>query len=248
MVAEPPALSPPAPGAAPVTQRFKVVSDGLSATISLEAKWLAKPFAQAVVQTVVLKLNKRPNVEPVAVESLEGIEIDGEQVALPGASTTVAEVVPPMAQLVRLTFGETPPHQMRFVVHAGTIEITITLDAKFMRKSFTEAVVKPFVTMYNKRSALPVTADECVAVLVDDDEVKYRYEVKDRPGSYHVEAAVNVKSAYQFLGRYPSHVELFFSAEAVAARTKPRSTHERPHEALRYKVRLDCILIAIDCS
>jgi hypothetical protein len=131
---------------------------------------------------------------------------------------------------------------MRFVVHAGTIEITITLDAKFMRKSFTEAVVKPFVTMYNKRSALPVTADECVAVLVDDDEVK------DRPGSYHAEAAVNVKSAYQFLGRYPSHVELFFSAEAVAARTKPRSTHERPHEALRYKVRLDCILIAIDCS
>jgi hypothetical protein len=100
--------------------------------------------------------------------------------------------------------------------------------------------------MYNKRSALPVTADECVAVLVDDDEVKYRYEVKDRPGSYHAEAAV--KSAYQFLGRYPSHVELFFSAEAVAARTKPRSTHERPHEALRYKVRLDCILIAIDCS
>jgi hypothetical protein len=86
MMAEPPALSPPAPGAAPVTQRFKVVSDGLSATISLEAKWLAKPFAQAVVQTVVLKLNKRPNVEPVAVESLEGIEIDGEQVALPGAS------------------------------------------------------------------------------------------------------------------------------------------------------------------
>jgi hypothetical protein len=242
MMAEPPALSPPAPGAAPVTQRFKVVSDGLSATISLEAKWLAKPFAQAVVQTVVLKLNKRPNVEPVAVESLEGIEIDGEQVALPGASTTVAEVVPPMAQLVRLTFGETPPHQMRFVVHAGTIEITITLDAKFMRKSFTEAVVKPFVSVYNKRSALPVTADECVAVLVDDDEVKYR------PGSYHAEAAVNVKSAYQFLGRYPSHVELFFSAEAVAARTKPRSTHERPHEALRYKVRLDCILIAIDCS
>ena len=220
-MAEPTSAEMPTP---PVTRKFKVVSDGLSATISLEAKWFAKPFAQAVVQTVVLKLNKRPNVEPVAVESLVGIEIDGEPVALSGASTTVAEVVPPMAQLVRLTFGEAPPTQMRFVVHAGTIEITITLDAKFMRKSFTEAVVKPFVTMYNKRSTLPVTADECVAVLVDDDEVKYRQ------GSYLAEAAV--KSVYQFLGRYPSHVDLFFSVEAVAARTKPRS----PHEALRYKV------------
>ena len=214
----PPPPPPPTPDLPP--QKFKVTAHGLSATISLDSKWLARPFVQAVVKTVVLKLNKRPNVETVAAEYLERVEIDGDEVALPDASTSAAAVVPSTATTVTLVFGEAPPPQLKFVVHSANIEFTITLDARFMRKNFLDAVVKPFVTMYNRRSNYPVTWEQCVEVHVDGEK---------RAGSYRTESQ---KSAFAFLGRYPNHVELFFSYEAVAESAKKR----KPHNSLRFKV------------
>jgi len=105
-------------------------------------------------------------------------------------------------------------------VHSGAVEFTITLDARFMRKSFVDAVVKPFVTLYNRRANLTTTWEECIEAHIDG--------VK-REGSFRSESQ---KSAYHFLGRHPAHVELFFSWEAVAEAAKKRP----PHQGLRFKV------------
>uniref|UniRef100_A0A7S2N9H6 Uncharacterized protein n=1 Tax=Haptolina brevifila TaxID=156173 RepID=A0A7S2N9H6_9EUKA len=187
----------------------------------MDQKWLARPFVTAVVKPVVLKLNKRADVEPVSAEVLERLEIDGEEVALPDASASAASVVPASASQVQLFFGSAPPAELKFVVHSGSVEFTITLDAKFMRKSFLDAVVKPFVTMYSKRAASAVSLDELVEVHVDG--------VKPYRTSCRTETQ---KPAFIFLGRYPSHVELFFSWEDV---TRAAKKH-KPHSSLRFKV------------
>ena len=61
-------------------RKVKVQVDGetFSATLTLDEKWLSKPFVQTVVKPVVLKLNKRPDVENVSAEYLVRVEIDGK--------------------------------------------------------------------------------------------------------------------------------------------------------------------------
>ena len=201
------------------TRKFKVLADGLSATLSLDAKWLARPFSQAVVRTVVAKLNKRADVEAVSAEYLESVEVDGVAVEC-DASTLACDVVPAGTSQVTLTFGSAPPSQLKFVVHSSRLEFTITLDAKFMRKSFVDAVVRPFVVMANKRSHVTLDAEGCVEAWVDG--------VKPR-GGFRSE---RLKPAYAFVGRAPRHVELFFSYDAVERASKPA----RPHSSLRFKV------------
>ena len=95
----------------PQPRKFKVVSDGFSATISLDEAWQAKPFVQGVVKPLVIKLNRRTDKEPVSAERLERVEVDGVDVALGFITKTrsAAEVVPATAQVVELFFGLAPP-------------------------------------------------------------------------------------------------------------------------------------------
>lgn len=193
-----PTTPPPPPP--PEQQKFKVICGEYSATITLNAQWLARPFLTAVVKPLVLKLNKRADKEPVKAECLERVEVDGEEVALPDAATSAAALVGPAASRVELFFGLAPPLELKFVVHCQSIDCTITLDAKFMRKSFVDAVVKPFTTLYNKRTnRAPVAAEDLVEVLIDGAKPSVS------PGS------LTRTTAFDFLGRNPSHVELFFS-------------------------------------
>ena len=122
--------------AAPAPPRkFKVVSDGYSATISLDASWQAKPFMLGVVKPLVIKLNKRQDKEAVSGERLERIEVDGVDVPLGFITKTrsAAEVVPADAAQVELFFGLAPPDVLKFKVKDGgslreTVEFTITLS------------------------------------------------------------------------------------------------------------------------
>ena len=214
-IADAPAPEPP--------RKFKVVSDGFSATISLDTAWQAKPFLQGVVKPLVLKLNKRKDAEPVAAELLERVEVDGVDVVLGfiTKSRTAAEVVPKGAEKVELFFGMAPPPELKFKVKSSGIEFTITLDAKFMRKTFYDAVVVPFVTMYNRRTHIPVEAGKIVQVHIDGSK---------KSGAMGKELN---KTALTFLGRHPGLVELFFSWEAVEQASKKASTE---YSRLGFKV------------
>ena len=165
--------------AAPAPPRkFKVVSDGYSATISLDASWQAKPFMLGVVKPLVIKLNKRQDKEAVSGERLERVEVDGVDVPLGFITKTrsAAEVVPADAAQVELFFGLAPPDVLKFKVKDGgslreTVEFTITLDKRFLQKTFYEAVVQPFVTMANKRTMFPFEAAAIMEVYIDGVKV-----------------------------------------------------------------------------
>ena len=224
------ASAPPAP------LKFKITSDDFSGTTSLDAAWQAKPFMTAVVKPIVLKLNKRPHKEPVASEYLEAVEIDGVKLSskLDLKVATVAQVVPAGTERVALTFGLAPPKELKFNVCAGRdlvsneeLSFTITLDSKFLKKSFHDAVIVPFVHYYNKRAHLPVEAKQCVQVHIDGIKA---------PGS--TGTMVHEKTALQFLGRSPAVVELFFSWEAVARAEKLANGggRQRDFSRLQFKV------------
>jgi hypothetical protein len=209
---------------------FKVVVHGgadgsLSATLSLDAIWLARPFAQSVVKPVVLKLNrKRVGHAPVSAEQVEAVLLDGVAASngVPASQLLAAaarDVVPSGTQSVELRFGEGPPTQLKFAVRSGAIGFTITLDERFLRKRFVDAVIKPFVTMYNRREVHnPIALEELVEVRVNGEKA-----------AGELRASVH-QDALTFLGRHPSHVELFFSMESLQA------AQRKPHNSLRFKV------------
>ena len=217
------ATAPPPP---PPPRKFKVISDGYSATISLDEAWQAKPFLQGVVKPLVIKLNRRADKEPVSAERLERVEVDGVDVAIGFITKTrsAAEVVPASAQAVELFFGLAPPEVLKFKVKnggasSGAVEFTITLDKKFMQKTFFDAVVVPYVTMANKRILQPYDAQGIVEVHVDGQK---------QGGSL---ATGLKKTALAFLGRHPGVVELFFSWEAVERQSKGKE-----YSRLQFKV------------
>ena len=219
--------------APPPPLKFKVTTpDGFSGTTTLDAAWQAKPFLTAVVKPVVLKLNKRLDKEPVSANLLDRVEVDGEEVAedCDLAKASVSSVVAPGSSEVQLTFGIAPPRELKFAVEAygGETSFTITLDAKFMQKSFHDAVIVPFVKYYNKRVHLPVEASSCVQVNIDGVKAK---------GS--MESVVRKKTALQFVGRAPAVVTLFFSWEAVTSAERAANktgTSGRGYSQLPFKV------------
>ncbi len=209
--------------------KFKVSCDGYSLTIGpLDAKWQAKPFASAVLKPFISKFNARPDKVNVVLDCLQKVVIDGEPLATPSTepSTLVSDVVKPGASLIELSFGPAPPDSLRFTVHSGhgesVIELKITLDRRFLRKSFADAVVAPFVQMYNRRVHTPVTPAQLVEFHVDG--------VKPS-GSC---GALKAREALSVLGHHPAQVRLFFSWDDVAQAGK-RDTSSR----FRFNVRAD---------
>ena len=154
-----PTPPPPPPQAlpqAPEQLKFKVKCEEFSATTSLDSAWQARPFLTGVVKPVVNKLNKRPDKEPVAAELLERVEVDGREVDISAylKTVTAAEVVPPGTERVELFFGIAPPKELKFTVRAGgssDVEFKITLNEKFLAKTFFDAVIVPFVKLFNNR-------------------------------------------------------------------------------------------------
>ena len=148
------------------------------------------------------------------------VEVDGVDVPL-GFITletrSAAEVVPAGAAQVELFFGLAPPNVLKFKVKDGgslreTRWVTITLDKRFLQKTFYEAVVQPFVTMANKRTMFPFEAAAIMEVHIDGVKVY----------SGQLGSALK-KTAFAFLGRHPGVVELFFSRDAVDRHTKALS-------------------------
>jgi hypothetical protein len=54
-------------------------------------------------------------------------------------------------------------------VKADDIELKLTLSAKLLKKSFRDAVLKPFSNAYNKKKGTEWTVDDLVSVTVDDE-------------------------------------------------------------------------------
>jgi hypothetical protein len=186
--------------------KFKVRSDGYSLTLGpLDAKWLSKPFAAVVLKPFVSKFNRREDKLSVSLEQLHGIAVDGVPLTEPldAKTTLVSDVISPGTEHVDLTFGEMPPEVLKFPVRSGEIEFVITLDKRWMRKSFEAAVIVPFVTLYNKRVSVPVKPE---------DLVEYQLNGKKPAGSC---AAEKRREALTVLGHHTSHVELYFSWEQL---------------------------------
>jgi len=135
-------------------------------------------------------------------------------------TATAEAVVPIGVEVVTLSFGRAPPDFLKFSVTSGSdSSFTITLDQKFMRKTFMDAVVVPFVTMHNRRHpGGQLEAQQLVEVHLDGQKV-----------GGHLPTQVK-KTAFAFLGHHPAVCELFFSWAAVKAKEK------LPHQGLRFKI------------
>jgi len=151
------------------TQRFRVCGEGLELTITLDAKWQARPFAQAVVAPFVKKYNTRARDDErqLCVEALHGITVDGSEASLADIQLPSSSVVPASAVRVDLAFGEPPPTEMKLRVCCGEVSIKTTLDAKWLSRSLADAVVAPFLTVYNKRVRVPRTIEDLVEIHAD---------------------------------------------------------------------------------
>ncbi|KAL1507977.1 hypothetical protein AB1Y20_007579 [Prymnesium parvum] len=192
---------------------FKLCGHGLELKTSLDAKWRAKPFFTACVSPFLLKYNlKASKADPAEGKEefvsagLKRVEVDGAEAPLPSPTTPTSAVVPLKAEKVELFFGLPPPSSVRLAVAANGIEFTFTLDGKWLRKPFMEAVVRPFVHMHNKRTHAPVEAAQLLEMRVDG--VRLRGKEMAAPKGH--------ATALDVLGYYTSRVELFFSHEAIA--------------------------------
>eukprot|EP00962_Isochrysis_galbana_P044437 scaffold17249_cov126-Isochrysis_galbana.AAC.4 len=199
-------------------QRFRVCAEGLELTITLDDKWSARPFAQAVVAPFVKKYNSRAaeGQRQLCVEALKTVLVDGSEVARTVIPLPSSSVVPLSAARVDLVFGEPPPTQMKLRVSAADVSIKMTLDAKWLSRSFADAVVSPFLTVYNKRSRVPRTAEQLVEIHVDGVKLE------------NFKAVISSRPLLDAVGWACSEVDLFFSYEAVrAASVLPAPTFRR---------------------
>ena len=153
-------------------RRFKVAGEGLELTITLDAKWQARPFQQAVALPFVKKFNsqQREGGRQLSVEALCGVQIDGAGLSRVADAGLAAAglVVPPAASRVELTFGESPPTELRLRVACGDVSVKLTLDKRWLGKTVAEAVVKPFLSVYNRRQPTatpPRTPEQALAAL-----------------------------------------------------------------------------------
>lgn len=197
-------------------RRFKVAGEGLELTITLDAKWQARPFQQAVALPFVKKFNsqQREGGRQLSVEALCGVQIDGAGLSRVADARLAAAglVVPPAASRVELTFGESPPTELRLRVACGDVSVKLTLDKRWLGKTVAEAVVKPFLSVYNRRQPTatpPRTPEQAVEIHADGAKLPSAKEAL-RMGPLEA------------LGWHCTRVDLFFSYEAVRAAAKPR--------------------------
>ena len=191
-------------------RKFKVACEGQLATLTLDAAWLARPFMKGVVENMARRCGIKGISDLSAI--LQSVEIDGTEVADLEAvkAATAADVVPEGAQTVRLRFGAPPPQEIKFKVHSPlNPSFTITLNRKFMQRSFFDAVVVPYVAFHNKRRG------EGDQVLDADSLVTFKVDGALPPGD-DAPSVARSASALSLLGPHPAHSELFFSPGSVS--------------------------------
>ena len=85
-------------------------------------------------------------------------------------SGPATSVVNTATSIVEVVFDASREPYQFLVCHLQT-ELKITLDAKWQRRSFVDAVVEPFCRAYNKKSPVrPLTSTALSCVLVDSVE------------------------------------------------------------------------------
>ena len=139
------------------TLRFTVRSADISMKITLDEKWQRRSFCQAVIEPFIKTYNKKAGIAaPLQAAGLRRVLIDGAE-AKGSVQSAVTKVVSPNTGCVELVFGVAPSTQRQFWVRCGTVELKITLDAKWLQRSFLQAVVQPFVKC-GRRPAIPAAA------------------------------------------------------------------------------------------
>ncbi len=198
-------------------QRVLVCAGDVSLRITLDAKWQARPLMQAVAKPFAKSYNERvPEAEAVSVAGLERAEVDGREV---DPAALVSEVVPQSARRIDLVFGAPPPREIKVAVAAdGGFVLKITLDSRWMGRTFDEAVVVPYLSVYNKR------VDSVRNALAPSQlfEVHVNGSKLDGPVTDLRATPAGVALRH----RHVSHVDLYFSAAAVgAASASSRVSH-----------------------
>lgn len=197
-----------------VERRFRVCGEGLELTIKLDEKWQARPFVQAVVLPFVKKYNSRAREDQpaISVEALKSFTVDGAEVRLADAKLPAADVVPVSAARVDLAFGEPPPTEMKLRVCCGETSVRVSLDSKWLSRPLGEAVVRPFLSVYNKKARVPRTVDQLIELRADGTKLPSAKDVLALP-------------TLEALGPHCTEVALFFSYEEVhAASSLPAPT------------------------
>ena len=208
-------------------RKFKVTSDGLTMTITLDENWLAKPFMKGVVANFARKLNQQAGAghAMVTAEQLCAVSIDGADLTdlRTLATANASEVVPHGTQVVSLVFGPAAPLELKFsITSPDRPSFTIALDRKFQQKTFFDAVVAPYAAYYNRRRSPGETALDADALV--------EFRVDGVKPSGHLPGVARSGTALSLLGHHPAHCELFFSLASVEACRRPEP------EALRFKV------------
>lgn len=191
-------------------------------TITLDETWLARPFMKGVVQNMARKLTQKAHgsASAVSADSLHSVTIDGVEVKdLEEIRTaSAAEVVPEGTNIVSLTFGPEPPRELKFTITSPlNLSFSITLNSKFQRKTFFDAVVVPYVT-YSNRHRSPGEAILDASALVE-------FRIDGIAPSGHPPTVAHSSTAISVLGYYPAHCELCFSKEAATASAKLEAAH-----------------------
>ena len=201
-------------GTAASTERvFTVAGNGIEFRTRLSAAWQARPFVEAVVHPFLAHYGPRAQHRRLPKLSREGlrlVKVDGVPMRLDEPLAAVTDVLPPGAQRVDLLFGEEAPRELRFEVSCGETSVRVTLDRRWLARSFADSVVVPFLSVYNKRQNSPTQPAELSAALVDGVKVAAGAEC----------TAVASKPVLEVVGARPSHVELVFGRQAEASRSR----------------------------
>ena len=157
--------------------KFSVRHGGLSLKITLDQKWQSRALMTSVIGPFVKSHNqKRPDYDHVDEAGFAGMQLDGGQWVDPTQAAN--KILPPDVKHVDLFFDSkealTTTRTCR--VACGETELKIELATKWLRMPFSDAVVAPFASAYNKKHAsphdpAPLDPTTLVAIAFDDEAV-----------------------------------------------------------------------------
>jgi hypothetical protein len=149
--------------------QFSVKHDGISLKITLDEKWLKRPLLTSVVGPFVKAFNKKladESARAVHEDGLSALCVDGETWVDP--SQTGSTALPADTKIVELFFETKEAMDMRRChVVCGEVELKIELERKWLRQSFSAAVVAPFVRAHNKKHGSPLSVSALSHVFID---------------------------------------------------------------------------------
>ena len=165
-----PAPPPPAPAA---SLQLTLKHAGVRLKVTLDAKWQAKSVQGSCVVPFVKSFNKKRPDDAVADDRLLGVLAD--DVSWLDASQPVS-VLPAGTAELELFFGskaQLAPRSCR--ISFADVVLKIEIEPKWLRKSFLQAVVHPFVLAYNKKLVpTPLHLDAFAGAQIDGDALSIK--------------------------------------------------------------------------